>query len=513
MGVYNTLRITATIILLVITLTLNNVSSSPNTSLSNIAYLDWNARLKITVLTEDGRPLEGAWVYIVDAYSGGNVTAALTDENGNAGILFVDINNAAPPLRVEPGDRVDIGFNLLRGWFWLDENMRLTGEPVNPEWDPVLNNIPPQPMGDEYVQYVSFKGRSGWARFFGKYIVMVYYKPGGGDLNGPVDCVLVFDSFNDEAHHRYIYLGILPEDSGDYSASQAKIFRVGVGDMILSFKDTEGRPLGNVHVVLDKWGINGYSDDSGRLILEKMPRISYIISAEWVSKYGSKAFLRTPVRGDSVITMSVYDVPVQIITPKGNPIVNADVYLEDVYLGVTDWEGRVLATQVPIGSYRLSAKWLGSNLILQRINVTKSDGIVITPSNVHSLTIMVRGAMGQVLEGASVTIFRDGVEIMRKVTDRGGNVEVELPDGEYVIEASFDQFQKRKSVILKTDSFEKIDLDVFVKVLGVSMSLSQTILLVLGIIMIILLLAVTIHEYHVFRRKRLPQLFIIRKIE
>ncbi|MEM1557941.1 MAG: hypothetical protein QXG12_05065, partial [Thermoproteota archaeon] len=115
---------------------LNNASGSPNASLSNIAYLDWSARLKVTVLTEDGRPLEGAWVYIVDAYSGGNVTAALTDENGNAGILFVNINNAAAPLRIEPGDRVDIGFSLLRGWFWLDGNRRLTGESVNPEWDP-----------------------------------------------------------------------------------------------------------------------------------------------------------------------------------------------------------------------------------------------------------------------------------------------------------------------------------------------------------------------------------------
>ncbi|MEM2611628.1 MAG: carboxypeptidase-like regulatory domain-containing protein, partial [Thermoproteota archaeon] len=142
-----------------------------------------------------------------------------------------------------------------------------------------------------------------------------------------------------------------------------------------------------------------------------------------------------------------------------------------------------------------------------------SDGIVITPSNVHSLTIMVRGAMGQVLEGASVTIFRDSVEIMRRVTDRGGNVEVELPDGEYVIEASFDQFQKRKLVVLKTDSFERIDLDVFVKVLGVSMTLSQTLFLALGIIMVILLLAVIIHEYHVYRRKRIPQLFIVRRVE
>ncbi|MDW8033433.1 MAG: hypothetical protein RMI79_00550 [Nitrososphaerota archaeon] len=166
MEVYSNPRITMFIILLFITLLdniiLNNVADSSNIYLSNTDYLCWNARLKVTVLTENGRPLENAWVYIVDAYSRGNVTAALTDENGNAGTSFVDMNNAATPLMIEPVDRVDIGFNLLRGWFWLDENGRLTGEPVNPEWDPILNNIPPQPIGDEYVQYVYFKGRSGW---------------------------------------------------------------------------------------------------------------------------------------------------------------------------------------------------------------------------------------------------------------------------------------------------------------------------------------------------------------
>ncbi|MEM2088376.1 MAG: carboxypeptidase-like regulatory domain-containing protein [Thermoproteota archaeon] len=523
MGAWSSRRITAVIALLFLLFTilfpqssvvLNYASGSPaNVWGSTVAYLDWNARLKVTVLTEDGRPLEGAWVYIVDAYSGGNVTAALTDENGNAGVLFTGQGDAPPPLDIEPGDRVDIGFNLLRGWFWLDENMRLTGEPVNPDWDPVSNNIPPQPLGDEYIQYVTFNGSSGWARFFGKYIVVVYYKYGGGDVLGPVEHQVVFDSYNDEPQHRYIYLGILPEGGGDYSASQSKIFRAHVGDIVLFFKDVKGRPLENVHVVFDKWDISGFTDGSGSLMIEKMPRTSYMITAEWVSRYRSKAVVRTAVEEDSVITMPVYDATLELLTPKGTPITVADVFLNDIHLGRTDTDGGIQATQVPVGSYKVSAEWLEVDLVLQNISVTTSSEITLTPSNVHSLTVMVRGAQGQALEGAGVTVLKNGVELVRMLTDKGGNVEVELPDGDYTIETSFDQFLEETQVTLTSDKLVRVELDVFVKIFGFSMTLSQTILLILAAIIIIIALAIVLHEYHIYRRKKLPQIFTTRTLK
>ncbi|MBO3839879.1 MAG: carboxypeptidase-like regulatory domain-containing protein [Thermoproteota archaeon] len=337
-------------------------------------------------------------------------------------------------------------------------------------------------------------------------------KPCEKDFKGPVDYVLVFNSFTDEVQYRYTYLGIVPEGSNaDCSPSQSKKFEVGIGDMVLFFIDYEGRPLENVHVVLDEWGIEGYTDKSGSLRLEKMPRISYRITAEWVSKYGSKAFTRAFVKGDSVITMPVYDVTLQLLTSKSSPVANANVWLGNLYVGVTNGEGRVLVTQVPAGSYGVSAKWLGSDLILQDVNVTTGSELVLTPTNVHSLTVMVRGAMGQALEGASVTVWKDGAELFRRITDKSGNVEIELPDGEYVIEASFDQFQKRTLVTLTVDSFVRIDLDVFTKMLGVSMTLSQTLLLIAAVVIMIILLAIIVHEYHIYRRKKLPQLFIARK--
>ncbi len=500
-------------LLLTIQFSLNNVKVEYASGWdSTVVYLDWNARLKVTLLTEDGRPLDNAWVYVVDAYTGKNVTAAITDEYGHAGTLEVGMGNAVQPLKIEPGDRVDIGFNLLRGWFWLDENMMLTGEPVNPDWNPVSDNIPPQPVGDEYIQYVTFNGRSGWARFYGKYYIMVYYKPAGcSETLGPVFSEVVFDSYSDEPQHQYIYLGIKPESYAtvsEYGVSQAKIFRVNVDDMILFLKDVEGRPLENVYVVLDKWGITGFTDESGSLLIEKVPKISYTLTAEWVSRYGSKAVARTTIKEDTVIKMPVYDVVLRLLSPRGRPVVNADVSLEGVYLGKTGANGEILATQVPTGSYAVSAKWLNSNLLLQKMDVTTNGEITITPSNVHSLTVIVRGAQGQALEGAGVTIVKDGVELVRMLTDKGGNAEVELPDGGYTIEVSFDQFLKKTQVSLTDDSLIRVDLDVFIKILGVGMTFSQTLLLILAIIIVIIALGIMLHEYHVYRRKRLPQLFV-----
>jgi hypothetical protein len=39
------------------------------------------------------------------------------------------------------------------------------------------------------------------------------------------------------------------------------------------------------------------------------------------------------------------------------------------------------------------------------------------------------------------------------------------------------------------------------------MTLSQTILLMLAIMIVVIAIAIILHEYHVYRRKKLPKLF------
>ncbi|MEM4976771.1 MAG: carboxypeptidase-like regulatory domain-containing protein, partial [Desulfurococcaceae archaeon] len=508
---------------------------------STTVYLDWPARLRVTVLTEDGRPLDKAWVYIVDAYSRGNVTAAYTDEYGHAGTLFVGKGKAAAALVIEPGDRVDIGFNLLKGWYWLNQSRRLSGIAVNPNWrmdDPLTmprEDSPTQPVGMAYEQYLGYVPDywgwfeeeeyytmyDGWARFYGKYYVVVYYRPAGCDrVLGPVWSEVVFDSYNDEAHHQFIYLGIMPEAAAavsDYGASQAPKYRAYVSDLKITFRDSVGRELTGVEVVAKrpeyKWVINLGKVETGTAVLSKVPLrpgTSYAIDAKWASRYaGKQAEVKNyPIKDlESVVIMPVYDVTLRLVTRKGTPLAGVDVKVEGVDVGTTSGlTGEVLVTQIPSGTYSVSARWLDADLTMPSLTVTASGVVTLTPTNVYTLTVRVLGAQGQAIEGATVRVTKGAVELTR-LTDKDGKAEIELPGAGYNIEVTYGNFKATDSVTLNADTVKTVNLDVFIEVFGVGMTMAQFLLFIVMIIIIVIVLAVVIHEYHIYRRKRLPQLF------
>jgi len=495
---------------------------------SGIYYLDWPARLRVTILTEDGRPIEKAWVYVVDGYTRGNVTAAITDEYGHAGTLRVALGDAVPPLRIEPGDRVDIGFNLLRGWYWLDKDKMLNGTAVNPDWNIDTYNIPPQPVGDEYIQNITYVHdeddgvrETGWARFYGRYYIVVYYKPAGCSVvQGPVISEVVFDSYTDEPQHQYIYLGIWPETpyggTASFSASQAFDRRAYVNDLRISFQDSVGRPLTRVtgKAKHPKYGwedvLTFNSGDSNTVTLTMVPLrpgTSYSIHAEWTSRYGTKAVVDSSVKDlYSVVTMPVFDVTLRLVTPRGAPLVGVGVKVGGADVGATSATGEVMVTQIPSGTYNIAAKWLDTDLTVPSLVVTTNGAVTLTPSNVHLLTVVVRGAQGQALEGATVRVKKGTVELT-KLTDKDGKAEIELPDASYNIEVSYGQFTKTDTVTMTADTIKAISLDVFVEFLGVAMSMAQFLLFIVMIIIIVIVLAIVLHEYHIYRRKRLPQLF------
>jgi hypothetical protein len=50
---------------------------------------------------------------------------------------------------------------------------------------------------------------------------------------------------------------------------------------------------------------------------------------------------------DVFIMSMVYDIELQLLSPRGKPIANAEVWLAGISLGRTDASGKVYATQVP----------------------------------------------------------------------------------------------------------------------------------------------------------------------
>ncbi|MEM3553835.1 MAG: carboxypeptidase-like regulatory domain-containing protein, partial [Candidatus Bathyarchaeia archaeon] len=451
---------------------------------SGMVYLDWPARLRVTILTEDGKPLEKAWVYVVDAYTRGNVTAAITDNYGHAGTLFVGAGNAAEHLKIEPGDRVDIGFNLLRGWYWLDEHKRLSGIAVNKNWDiaPYGDEEPEQPIGAEWIQQITYpeeEGKTGWARFYGRYYVVVYYKPAGcSEVQGPVVSEVVFDSYTAEGQFQYIYLGIHPEalaPTSEYAAGQAKNYKASVRDLRISFADASGRPLTGVSVKA-KHPVYGWESELAKAIsvetntatLEKVPMkegTSYKIDVEWTSKYGTKATGTASVTAaETSISLPIYDVTLRLLTPRGAPLVGVPVKVAGVDVGATSATGEVMVPQIPPGTYSVAASWLETALSLPSLVVSAPGPVTLTPTNLHVLTVRVIGAQGQALEGATVRVTKGAIEVTR-LTDKDGKAQIELPDASYNIEVTYGQFSKTDSVTMTADTLKTFNLDVFIEFL------------------------------------------------
>ncbi|MEM2613674.1 MAG: hypothetical protein QXO15_05515 [Nitrososphaerota archaeon] len=88
------------------------------------------------------------------------------------------------------------------------------------------------------------------------------------------------------------------------------------------------------------------------------------------------------------------------------------------------------------------------------------------------------GAQGQRLFGATVRIKKAESEIMWKLTDKDGKVEVELPSANYSIEAYYGPFVDSTAVFLTKYEIKMISLDIFLELLGVGMSMANFLLFI-----------------------------------
>ncbi|MEM3660242.1 MAG: carboxypeptidase-like regulatory domain-containing protein [Thermoproteota archaeon] len=280
--------------------------------------------------------------------------------------------------------------------------------------------------------------------------------------------------------------------------------------------DFNGKPLKRAIVALEIMGTTIILPPTNEAGITQssvpIPQGSYRVTVMWKSSY-SKNF---SVIFNNIIKIEepyvfelrtdVYDVILKLVMPSGMPIADIIVKIANVIVGVTDVNGTVSISQIPSGTYAVDAEWLGTRLTLPSLTVTTTGPVTLTPTNVHRLTIRVIGAQGQALEGATVRVTKGAVEVTR-LTDKDGKVELELPDASYNIEVTFGQFSKTDSVTMTADTLKTFNLDVFIEFLGVGMSMAQFLLFIVMNIIIVIVLAIGIHEYHIYRRKSLPQLF------
>jgi hypothetical protein len=428
--------------------------------------LQWPAKLQLIVHDGAGtRSLKGAWVVVVDAETGRNVTSAITDEQGYAGSLAVA--DARGPLATADGKRLNLGLNL----------------------------------------------------FEGVYIVRIYYKYGGvTEIYAPITGTSVWDTFRDQPQHRFIYLGVAPPPTAtgeDYRPAQERTINSKVWDIRVVVKDQTlaEAPVSGAKVTLKPYDISATTASTGEVSWALVPAGTYEVQVETPSAYGVAAkdtarIVLSEGPADVVVPASIYDATIRIVTPSGRPIVGAEVSVAGVSLGKTGATGEVVAPLIPAGSYAISAKWYGQDVSpAESLAVKGTRTYLMTASKVYTLQVRAVGAQEQGLAGAHVDVKLAGATIFSGVADSDGVVTLELPSATYSVSATYKGVSASQDVSLTADQVVTLKTAVFMELFGASMTFSTFMLWIIMVVIVVILLIIIAQEYNIYRRKKLPQLF------
>ena len=291
-------------------------------------------------------------------------------------------------------------------------------------------------------------------------------------------------------------------------------------DVGIPFKVTfylEGQPREDVYV------LEGFTLANATFNVNRCPIGDYRIEAWWpnyrdIKIYDTTISIDSNLPGPDVaepvhdLKCLVYDITLNFKTPRGTVCDNAEATIVWPQ-GVTtvessDANGNVELINVPTGTLTIqSLTWHGWDAITASIEKTiqATTTYYITADNIVTLNIKVVGARGQGLPYASVVIE----DIATLTADESGVAWYELPRIPVTVRADY----RGKTAEITVDLSElaattyettaTVQLDVFIELFGYAMSASEFALAVILTIIIVLVVAFIIHEYIVWRRKRI----------
>jgi len=283
-----------------------------------------------------------------------------------------------------------------------------------------------------------------------------------------------------------------------------------------------GRPIAGANLAISGMKEMLTTGADGSVELYLVPAGNLEIVATWKSAYNpdpvtiATSTIVLDRTLDTTITSRVYDVELELVSPSGKPIVNAEVRLAGVLLGSTGANGKVIAMQVPYcytrehRPYPVTATWLGEDVSPGDVEVTATGTYVLTAKNVSTLTVHITGAQGQGLKYAQVEIMTaSGITVFSGLSNEQGFVSIEVPYGTYGIRTDYKGFTNSATAMVNSPegTVQTVQTGVFVEALGMAMSFATFVLWIIVAVIVTLALAIAIHEYHIYRRKRLPQLF------
>ncbi|MEM5778752.1 MAG: hypothetical protein QXK49_03945, partial [Candidatus Aenigmatarchaeota archaeon] len=236
---------------------------------------------------------------------------------------------------------------------------------------------------DENGNTVFMNVTAGWPNAkFSNYIIRVYflgYKP--AELKGAipiwpktntyVDIPVVYDTWEDEPTHKWII--VFNDELAAREARERELHRgthsdvfAKVFDMRLSFFYEKSKPIdvtvdvAPLNLAPEVLGLKGLKATDGSLLLQKLVRGTYKVTAYWDGKpVATKTIDVSQVNVGTVyaeIPVEVYDLTLFVGTATGVPLSDAEVEISGVGK-VTAKNGIASFEKLPTGVYTVTATW------------------------------------------------------------------------------------------------------------------------------------------------------------
>jgi len=175
--------------------------------------------------------------------------------------------------------------------------------------------------------------------------------------------------------------------------------------------------------------------------------------------------------------------------------------------------GEVVYSQVPLEvngspiSYELRVGRDGEIIYSGVIEVSRAKTSLVVMAELYDLKIRVEGAVDQPLPYARITLKRGGVELGTYNADEGGYLIIpDLPLSDYMAEAEWKGFKGFTTITkddLRAGRVAVIKLPPYTEILGIPLTFSSLVILMLGIIVGIVLMVIGLMEYMMWRGRRL----------
>ncbi|MEM3081599.1 MAG: carboxypeptidase-like regulatory domain-containing protein, partial [Nitrososphaerota archaeon] len=285
-------------------------------------------------------------------------------------------------------------------------------------------------------------------------------------------------------------------------------------DVSFGVVDRQGRPLTGATVSLSPALMR--PDDAqlrpdGVFTLLRIPDgRTYEFRVEWTSpEFGTRASATvrdTPagLQSRGSITLPVDDVQIKVVDFDDRPVAGAAITFQGRDVGRTDSQGIIIVGQVPLdNTYQIGVTKDGTNLGGDSVRFTASRLSATIQAGIYDVVVLVKGAAGQPITGATVELLKGGAVIKTGATDESGQVRFEKVIGDdYQVQAKFDPFTASRDLPKGTRS-ATLNIDLYTVLFGVPMTFATFLALIIGLILLVIVVVVIVSEYIRWRGRRL----------